>query len=294
MTRAKTLVPIVIAVLFAVSACNLPTAQGGGQTPSIVAMVSVSAATEYRTGPGPAYAVVGMLQPGQQVEAVGRSPDGAYLLIRDPSNPAASWWLKSDAATVTGNAVGLQIFTPPPTPSPVAGGLTGGCPSPVGGGPTPVDCSASIINVCPSPIGGGPTPVDCTGSTISGCPSPIGGGPTPVDCTGSIISGCPSPVGGGPTPVDCTGSTISGCPSPVGGGPTPVDCSGSTISGCPSPIGGGPTPVNCTSIKPAGPPTTVGDYPTPVPGVPTPIPAPKRIKAPTPVRGANASPTPIQ
>ena len=213
MTRVKTLFLIFPSIVFAIAACNLPTALGGQGTPSTVLKVSVSVATEYRTGPGQGYDLVGVLNPGQEVEAVGLSPDGEYLLVRDPANPVVQVWLKGDFATVKGNPALLPISTPLPTPTPVAGStLLGNCPTPVGGGPTPVSCATQVdgslsVGGCPTPVGGGPTPVSCTGgpTLVGGCPTPVGGGPTPVSCTGgpTLVGGCPTPIGGGPTPVSC-------------------------------------------------------------------------------------------
>ena len=108
MTRVKTLFLIVLPIVFAIAACNLPTALGGQGTPKTVLKVTVSVATEYRTGPGQGYDLVGVLNPGQEAEAVGLSPDGEYLLIRNPANPVVLLWLKKDFATVTGDPVLLQ------------------------------------------------------------------------------------------------------------------------------------------------------------------------------------------
>ncbi len=241
MTRTKTLLWVLFPILIAAIACNLPTSLGGQGRAQVVMIVSVGAATEYRTGPGEGYALVGMINPGQEVEAVGQSPDGNYLLIKDPANPVALGWLKRDDTTVKGDPVKLPISTAPPTPTLVPGStLVINCPTPVGGGPTPVSCGPvqgpTSVGGCPTPVGGGPTPVSCgpaTGPTlVSGCPTPIGGGPTPVSCgpaTGpTLVRGCPTPIGGGPTPVSCgpaSGPTlVPGCPTPIGGGPTPVSC----------------------------------------------------------------------
>jgi hypothetical protein len=245
LSNVKTFFLIVFAALFALSSCNLPTYQGIKESTSTVLMVSVSELTEYRTGPGQAYNLGGVLNPGQQVEAVGRSPDSDYLLIRDPANPAILWWLKSEHATLTGDPVALPISTPPLPPTPVAApGFVGGCPTPVGGGPTPVSCPTLVgfpplVGGCPTPVGGGPTPVSCSGQggippSAGGCPTPVGGGPTPISCPTQVgfptlVGGCPTPVGGGPTPVSCSGQGVvppsaGGCPTPVGGGPTPVSC----------------------------------------------------------------------
>ena len=236
MDKFKTILLIVCTALFAGSACNLPADQAGLPAAPGALLVSVDAPAEYRSGPGSEFELAGVLEPGRQVEAIGRSPDGGYLLLRDPASASVLGWLESAQATTSGNPFSLPTYAPPPAASLAATAPASGCPSPVGGGPTPVSCSGPVMPV------------------VSGCPSPVGGGPTPVSCSGPpppVISGCPSPVGGGPTPVSC-----SGPPPPV-------------VSGCPSPVGGGPTPVSCSG--PAAPPPSGGGKSTPVTG-PTPVP----------------------
>jgi len=242
---------IVFGALLALSACNFPNSQGAQETPSPRLMVSVRTATEVRSGPGPAHDVIGALNPGLEVEALGISPEGDYLMIRDPALPFGLGWIRYNPSTVTGNPVGLPVFTSPPTPTapPPSGS---GCPTPVGGGPTPVSCPTDVAppsgSGCPTPVGGGPTPVSCDEPPSGGCPTPVYCGPAAPPS-----GGCPTPVGGGPTPVYCgpvaPPPSGSGCPTPIGGGPTPVSCSPfappPSGSGCPTPIGGGPTPVSC-------------------------------------------------
>lgn len=269
MARTKTLCLILTLSIFILSACNLPISQGVTVSPSTSLKVSVNVATEYHSGPGQAYNLLGILNPGQEAELVGRSSEGDYLVIRDPTNPAILGWLPSGNAIVTGDPVGIPVILPPSYPTPV-----GGCPTPVGGGPTPVSCPTLVE---------GPTPV-------GGCPTPVGGGPTPVSCPTGVSpdlseGGCPTPVGGGPTPVSCpTGVTSppsgSGCPTPVGGGPTPVSCPtgvspASSGSGCPTPVGGGPTPVSCPAgvspTSPAAQPTKVKKPTSVIEPTPTPV-----------------------
>jgi len=162
---------------FLISSCNLPISQDDTESPSARLMVSVNTATEYRTGPGEIYDVVGSLNPGQSAEVIGTNQDKDYLLILDPANPGSPVWLENDAAMLTGVPIGLPISTPPPPPTLVA---------------TPIPVASPTLIVTP-PLPGG-------------CPTPIGGGPTPVSCPGygaPIGSGCPTPIGGGPTPVTC-------------------------------------------------------------------------------------------
>ena len=239
MNKVKTIFLVVFLFLFAGSACNLPVGLAGQPAGPGALLVSGNAPAEYRTGPGAEFEPAGVLEPGRQVEAIGRSPDGGYLLLRDPASASVLGWLESASAITTGNPFSLPTYAPPPAASLAA--------------------TAPPVSGCPSPVGGGPTPVSCSGLPISGCPSPVGGGPTPVSCSGPAappVSGCPSPVGGGPTPVSCSGPAappVSGCPSPVGGGPTPISCSGPAA---PPPSGGGkPTPVAGPTLVPA--PTSI-------------------------------------
>jgi hypothetical protein len=184
MTKVVTVLLIVCATLFTLSACNLPNSGGDKETPASALKVSVSVATEYRSGPGQVYDVIGVLNPGREVEAVSRSPDGDYLVIQDPANPTSLVWLKSEYATASGNPAALPISLPPPTPTLVKE------PESKGGGFTPVVTPPSVGG-CPTPVGGGPTPVSCPTSgeappsTGGGCPTPVGGGPTPVSCPSS-------------------------------------------------------------------------------------------------------------
>ena len=259
MQRIRTIPLVVFAACFGLSACNLPVSRAPTKVPSTVLTVGVSALAECRSGPGQEYTLIAALEPGQVVQAVGRSPAGDYLLIQHPSNSNILCWLMTASAAVVGNAADL----PEVSVSAQASTLVAGCPSPVGGGPTPVDCSAGgppLVAGCPSPVGGGPTPVDCSAGgapLVAGCPSPVGGGPTPVDCSAGgppLVAGCPSPIGGGPTPVDCSAGgppLVAGCPSPVGGGPTPVDCSvpgGALPRRRATPVPGVPTLVGPTAV----------------------------------------------
>jgi hypothetical protein len=209
MSNVKTAIIIVFAAMLALSAC---TAQGVQESMPPGLLVSVSEAAEYRTGPGEVYDLIGVLNPGREIEAIGVSPDGEYFLIRDPANLLVLGWLLRDFTTYTGDPIGLPISTPPPAPTSVVTPESGGdCPTPVGGGPTPVSCGPTDGSGCPTPVGGGPTPVTCGpsdgGVPAPGCPTPIGGGPTPVTCGpsdgGVPAPGCPTPYPSGPTPVTC-------------------------------------------------------------------------------------------
>jgi hypothetical protein len=93
----------------------------GELVPASVPMVSVSMATNCRTGPGEPYEIVGALGVGERAEVIGRNQSGDTWIIRLPSDPSVTCWLWGYYATVEGDTAGLTIYTPPPTPTPAAG-----------------------------------------------------------------------------------------------------------------------------------------------------------------------------
>jgi len=80
-------------------------------------MISVSVATNCRTGPGKVYPMVGALLVGKTAEVLGRDPSNNYWYIRNPGPGADLCWIWGNYATVTGPVALLPIFTPPPTPT---------------------------------------------------------------------------------------------------------------------------------------------------------------------------------
>jgi hypothetical protein len=78
-----------------------------------------AAQVEYRAGPGEAYDVAGVLEPGQRVAAVNRSADGAYVLIEDPASSTVLGWLLADAIRVEkGDPTSVRLL-PTALPTPV-------------------------------------------------------------------------------------------------------------------------------------------------------------------------------
>jgi len=111
-----------------------PTSMAGtpGSTPAPGAPhVSVSVETNCRSGPGSAYAILGVLKVGETAEVVGRSVYNDNWIIKLPSDPSSTCWLWAQYATVTGDTSGLKAWNPPPTPtSQVASVPTSGSTSP--------------------------------------------------------------------------------------------------------------------------------------------------------------------
>jgi len=85
----------------------------------LVPQITVSVATNCRTGPGKAYDRVGALLVGEMAQVFGQDPTGRYWYIRNPDSGAEFCWLWGEYATLTGNTIFLPIFTPPPSPTPV-------------------------------------------------------------------------------------------------------------------------------------------------------------------------------
>ncbi len=127
------------AILIAILACNLPAQRPGAEatptsaaqptqpaalTPtSSVPMVSVSAATNCRTGPDPSDSLVLVFQPGATAQVVGKYSASNYWIINTPTG--GTCWLWGAYATVQGNTSTLaeiapptQVAANPPTPKP--------------------------------------------------------------------------------------------------------------------------------------------------------------------------------
>jgi hypothetical protein len=83
----------------------------------LVPMISVSVATNCRTGPGKVYAMTGALLVGETAQALARDPTGQYWYIPNPDSPGDFCWVWGEYAALTGNTAALPIYTPPPTPT---------------------------------------------------------------------------------------------------------------------------------------------------------------------------------
>lgn len=82
-----------------------------------VPMVTVSVATNCRSGPGNQYSILGVLATGQSAQVVGQNTQSGYWIIQWPST-GGTCWLWNQYATTTGNTSGLPLVNPPPTPTP--------------------------------------------------------------------------------------------------------------------------------------------------------------------------------
>jgi len=85
----------------------------GTSTPSITT-VSVSVATNCRTGPDVAYPLVLVFQPGATAEVVGKYSATNYWIIKTPTDDTC--WLWGQYANVQGNTSTLPEMAAPPAP----------------------------------------------------------------------------------------------------------------------------------------------------------------------------------
>jgi hypothetical protein len=107
----------------------MPTSEPYTPTPSMTAeptatptqggvWLTVQENTNCRSGPGSMFSFMGLINAGQQVEAVGRSTINDYFYIKNPTNYSDYCWLWSRYSTVAGDTSILPVFTPQPTPTP--------------------------------------------------------------------------------------------------------------------------------------------------------------------------------
>jgi uncharacterized protein YraI len=78
--------------------------------------VSVTSATNCRTGPGMVYDLLYTMQPGQTATLIGKySPDNYWIISMAGGGHC---WLWGQYAVVSGNTANLPEYPPPPTPTP--------------------------------------------------------------------------------------------------------------------------------------------------------------------------------
>lgn len=80
--------------------------------------LTVNENTNCRSGPGSGFDFRGLINAGQQVEAVGRSTLNDYFYIKNPTSYSEYCWLWSRYSTISGDTGTLPVFTPQPTPTP--------------------------------------------------------------------------------------------------------------------------------------------------------------------------------
>ena len=83
--------------------------------------ISVSVATNCRSGPDSSFELRGVLAAGEHADVVAKSPNGDYWFIVNPDDPEGHCWLLGEYASIDGETEGLPVQTPAPTPTPTVG-----------------------------------------------------------------------------------------------------------------------------------------------------------------------------
>ena len=87
--------------------------------------LSVSTATNCRTGPGTVYDRLSVLDVRQTAEAVGRYTSSNYWIIQNPDGSGTCWLWGEYVTVVAGDPRTLPEMTPPPSPTPPAASIVG-------------------------------------------------------------------------------------------------------------------------------------------------------------------------
>jgi len=96
---------------------EIPTVTSTPGGPYIIVRSDQEAYINVRSGPGIFYEKIGVLLPGQQMPAKGRSAGGDWIVIDYPGVPGSIAWVYAPFVDLTfGN---LPIVEPPPTPTPL-------------------------------------------------------------------------------------------------------------------------------------------------------------------------------
>ncbi len=122
------------ALLVGLSACSLPVSPfvipglgtgtptpTGSQVPSATPLVpelTVTSATNCRTGPSDDYDLVFTANPGPSYTIIGVYNRGGYWIVANPLG--GTCWLWGQNAVVSGNTAGLPAYPAPPLPHPKA------------------------------------------------------------------------------------------------------------------------------------------------------------------------------
>jgi len=88
-------------------------------------MLSVSVDTNCRFGPGDVYDYLGALLVGEEALVTGKLADESFWYIENPDAPPPHCWVWGMYASISGDKSGVPVLTPPPTPTPALGSISG-------------------------------------------------------------------------------------------------------------------------------------------------------------------------
>jgi len=88
-------------------------------------MLSVSLDTNCRFGPGEVYDYLGAIVVGEEALVTGKLADESFWYIENPDAPPPHCWVWGMYASISGDKSGIPVLTPPPTPTPALGSISG-------------------------------------------------------------------------------------------------------------------------------------------------------------------------
>jgi hypothetical protein len=88
-------------------------------------MLHVSLDTNCRSGPGDVYDYLGAILVGEEARVTGKLADESFWYIENPDASPPYCWVWGMYATIVGDKSGIPILTPPPTPTPALGSISG-------------------------------------------------------------------------------------------------------------------------------------------------------------------------
>jgi hypothetical protein len=109
--------PVIAGRLAQQPTVEVPTVTSTPGGPFIIVRSDQEAYINVRSGPGIFYEKIGVILPGQQIPAKGRSVGGDWILVDYPGVPGGIAWVY--APFVILSAGSLPIVEPPPTPTPL-------------------------------------------------------------------------------------------------------------------------------------------------------------------------------
>ncbi len=97
---------LVLGATLPIATISVPVIAGSGGGP-IASPKNVQ--LNCRGGPALRWPVGDVLDPGENVQVIGRNPDSSWWYVKDPSAPVGTCWISAEFTTITGNIDGVQV-----------------------------------------------------------------------------------------------------------------------------------------------------------------------------------------
>jgi len=169
------------------ASATAPTATAPTQPPPASAYALIQAPANLRQGPGPNYAVLTVLQPGDQAAITGQSQDRSWWQVRTADGQTG--WLFTSLVTAKGQVDQVPVVAPPNTTAPGPSTTASATPVPANGIPTATENPTDTPTPTPTPSATAPSAT--ASAVLDACPS-APAGPFARLPAGQDRLGCPS------------------------------------------------------------------------------------------------------